>query len=361
MFPLGSASIIDDRPSLERRRRPRSKPLRFAVTVVVAALMTALGFVPDRLRIVQAGALPQADSKYQPAADSSGLVARSRERLDKLQEEILDLGAQVLGRLEKADRPGIEDAIINQRIRVQSSEGNFENAKLTREVAEIAILEYEEGIFKQDLSTAEGEILLARNNWERARDSIEATETRLAKIKKASRGTAEDVALEFSFEDNVVQAVLREPRARVELEKAKSKLELLRQFARPKRVKELKSEFEKARSDELAKQAQWELEKLKLKKLQEAAKTQDRDPHEHRVPKLLDQALPIAEQLKAKLDRAEKDREPDDQLCKEIAGMTGQLQAVVEQAQAEDAAAKWATLKPKVHAAAIHYPVAKAK
>ena len=281
--------------------------------------------------------------------------------MDKLQGEILGLGAQVLSRLEKADRSGIDDAIINQRITVQSSEANFENAKLTREVAEIAIIEYEEGIFKQDQSTAQGEIRLAQNNWERARDSIEATESRLAKIKQASRGTAEDIALEFSFEDNVVQAVLREPRARVELEKAKSKLELLRKFAGPKRVTELKAEVEKARSDELARQAQWELEKVKLKKLQEAAKMQGRETHEQRVFTILDQTLPIAELLKTKLDQAEKDREPDDQLRKEIAGMTGQLQALVEQAQAADAAAKWARLKPRVHDAATRFPAAKAK
>ena len=114
----------------------------------------------------------------------------------------------------------------------------------------------------------------------RSANSIEIAEGRLAKIRQASRGTAEDLSHEFSFEDDVVQAGLHEARARLELEKAKARLDVLRKYVRPKRVKELKSEVEKARSDELAKQARWELEKAKLKKLQEATKAKDRETHE---------------------------------------------------------------------------------
>ena len=83
----------------------------------------------------------------------------------------------------------------NQKITVKSAEANFENAKLTREVAEIAVVEYEEGIFKQDQATIEGEIKLAESELARARDSIEFAKDQLAKIKQASRGTAEDLSL----------------------------------------------------------------------------------------------------------------------------------------------------------------------
>src|SRR2546421_5309526 len=39
----------------------------------------------------------------------------------------------------------------------------YENAKLTREVAEIAVIEYKEGIYRQDTDTIKGEIALAES------------------------------------------------------------------------------------------------------------------------------------------------------------------------------------------------------
>ena len=49
------------------------------------------------------------------------------------------------------DSAALNDQLVNQKITTKSAEANHENAKLTREVAEIAVVEYEEGIFKQDL------------------------------------------------------------------------------------------------------------------------------------------------------------------------------------------------------------------
>ena len=40
-----------------------------------------------------------------------------------------------------------------QQIVALKAEANYRNARLAREVAEIAVIEYEEGIFKQDLAT----------------------------------------------------------------------------------------------------------------------------------------------------------------------------------------------------------------
>jgi hypothetical protein len=363
MLALQPSTLAEARSSHERGPRPRAKSVSYTRSVVVAALVLAFGFRPDESCNVWAGALPQANSKDQAAAaaDSSGLVDLGRERLRKLEEEILGLGAQVLGSLEADKRPSIDDDAINQRITTQSAEFDHENAKLTHEVAEIAVVEYEQGIFKQDEAIVIGEIKLAESDVARARDSIGFAEGRLARIKQASRGTPEDLALEYAFEDKIVQASQREPGARLTLEKAQSKLDMLRKYVMPKRVKELRSEVEKARSDELAKQARWELEKSKLENLKEATKGQDRGSHEQRVLALLDRAVAIAEQLKTKLDQPEKDRASGEQLRKEIADLRGQLQALVEQAQAEHAAAKWAKLKPTVHAAAVRHLGAQAK
>ena len=54
-------------------------------------------------------------------------------------------------------------------------------------------------------------------------------------------------------------------RARIGLEKAQIKEKLLRDFTRPKKIKELKSRAERSRSNELAKQAIWDLETVETK------------------------------------------------------------------------------------------------
>ena len=352
MRPLASTAKVGERPSHERGRRWRSKPVRCAAAALVAAAVLALGLVAGPPRVLRAGAPPQAAAQYQPVVtvDPFGVIAASRDRLNQLQDEILGLGALALASLDAVNRARVQ--ALNQSITVLSAAANFENAKLTREVAEIAVAEYEEGIFKQDQATAMGELKLAEVEVARSADSIEFTKSQLNQIMRVSKGSAEDLALEFSFEDNVVRAGLRESSARRALEKAKSKLDLLQKYIRPRRVRELKSEIEKARSDELAKQAQWERGKSELKKLQEATKPPARDTREQRVLTLLDRAVPIAEQLKTRLDEAEQDRNPGEQLRKEISDTLGQLRALVERAHREDSAAKWAKLKPKVHDAA---------
>ena len=104
----------------------------------------------------------------------SGFVVESRKTLRKLKEEILTLAKQAM---ETADATGrsqanVGDLLINQDITAKSAAANYENAKLTREVAELAIVEYEQGIFAQDELTADGELKLAESNLSRATDVI---------------------------------------------------------------------------------------------------------------------------------------------------------------------------------------------
>ena len=62
--------------------------------------------------------------------------------------------------------------LANQQIIVVSAQANYLNAKLTREVAEIAVTEYTEGILKSDLETVEGEIALARSDLMREEERL---------------------------------------------------------------------------------------------------------------------------------------------------------------------------------------------
>ena len=59
------------------------------------------------------------------------------------------------------DPAQIKDRLANQKTTARAAEAAYHNAKLTREVAELAIAEYTEGIYKQDMETVLGELKLA--------------------------------------------------------------------------------------------------------------------------------------------------------------------------------------------------------
>ncbi len=152
------------------------------------------------------------------------------------------------------DSAALRDSLTNQQITTKSADANFRNATLTREVAEIAVREYVEGIYKQDLATVEGEIKLAESELSRALDRVDWAQRMFVKgYVSMAQKVSEDLALK---------------KARFSLEQAQSKKKVLVDYTRDKTIKELQSEVEKAGSDELAKKATWSLETSKEKKLE---------------------------------------------------------------------------------------------
>ena len=151
------------------------------------------------------------------------------------------------------DSATLSDTLTNQVIATKGADASYQNAKLTREVAEIAVTEYEEGIFKQEHETARGEIALASSDRKRAEDRLIWSNNMFDK-GYVSKG--QNISEKLSLD----RAVFSE-------EQAQTKLNVLEKFTKGKTIKELRSEVEKARSDELAKQATWDLEKTKEAKL----------------------------------------------------------------------------------------------
>ena len=72
------------------------------------------------------------------------------------------------------DSAGLRNQLVNQRITQKSAEADFENAKLAREVAEIAVIEYVEGILKSELAEL--------------KDAITAAESTIQKVLPGSSG-----------------------------------------------------------------------------------------------------------------------------------------------------------------------------
>jgi HlyD family secretion protein len=136
-----------------------------------------------------------------------------------------------------------------QQVVARKAEARYQSARLEREIAEIAVVEYEEGIYKQDLLTVEGEIKLAESNLSRSEDRLDWAR-RMHKKGYVSKTT-------------VVSEEQTLKKARFALEQAQSKKKVLVDYTRGKTVKELKSAVEKARSDELAKKEAWDREKAK--------------------------------------------------------------------------------------------------
>jgi hypothetical protein len=266
----------------------------------------------------------------------------------KLKEEDDRLIVMAKQLLAESDAPGnLEDQIVNKQITVKSAEANYLNAKLTREVAEIAVKEYKEGVYVQDLQTAESDIRIARSALERSRDLIEVAKERQARIKEvADENTAYGRMINYDYEDRIVSAALELERRKYALEIAESKKKVLLEYTREKTVRELESGVKGAHSDELAKLATWELEKSKLEEMQRAVKTPwPASGIGKRFLALLDRAMPIEEQAHAKLDELAKATDSGEPLQKEIRELTNELGAIVEETEAARAASEFVRLK----------------
>ncbi len=121
-----------------------------------------------------------------------------------------------------------------QQLATRKAKALYEIARLTRELAELAVEEYEEVIYPGDLATVRGEIELAESDLARS---------------KASEG-------------------LNREKVRFALEQAQSKLNVLTQYSKRKTVMELVKGAEKAKSDELDKEAAWDKEKSRENSLE---------------------------------------------------------------------------------------------
>ncbi len=152
------------------------------------------------------------------------------------------------------DSATLKDSLTNQVIATESAKAAYLNAKLTREVAEIAVKEYTDGVFLQELQTVKGEITLADAERKRAEDRLEWSNRMLQKgYVSIAQNLADKVTLQ---------------QKNFALEQSQTKRRVLQDFTKEKTIKELKSDVEKARSDELAKEQTWDLEQKKQAKLE---------------------------------------------------------------------------------------------
>jgi len=323
-------------------------------------MLLALALISAPPQAVRGGDDPRSGQKAlagDPSSES-GFAAEIRQALKKQHDRMIELANQLIGCAGVSE--DLEGQLTIQQTKIESAKASLQSAALTREAAEMALIEYEQGIFVQEKAATEAELTLARSDLERAQRQIQIAKDRLAQTSKQAASSTSDLAIGFRLSDQVFIAELEANKAELAIGQAKSKLKVLLEFTRVQRVEQLRSTVETAKSDELAKRATWSLEQGKLRRLQReiagrapgAREKKARDLLDREALVSLDRAIPIDEQIRTRLEQLTKSGKADDPLRKEIQGLTNQLQALVDQAETARSAARFDKLKTRIHAAA---------
>jgi multidrug resistance efflux pump len=153
------------------------------------------------------------------------------------------------------DASAFHDELQLQRIRFAQAQAWVEQAKSLLEVSEITLLEYQDGIYPQDLQLIRQYLQTCRIEAERAeRTFIWSKETTAKGFRATAQMNADELAM------HQAQIALREAEGmEIRLEK----------YTAPKLIKNLKAKIAAIRADKLAQEQAFELESDRLRKLEE--------------------------------------------------------------------------------------------
>jgi RNA polymerase sigma factor (sigma-70 family) len=171
------------------------------------------------------------------------------------------------------DSAPLRDRLSNVEIAIQAAEAEYQNARVEREVAELAVKEYEEGTSKHELTTVKGEVALAQSAIQKAElglDRARRARERISNLMSAKKDplAAADILAVLDIDDRIAASEQTISRETAALELAKSKLNILQEYTRTKTLKARTLEVERKRPFELAKRNQWQLEQNRAKKLE---------------------------------------------------------------------------------------------
>jgi hypothetical protein len=342
------------------RRLPASSGLAWlfargalAMSVAVAVTATAL-VVAGGARLRAAGSQEKhKDNVAENASHPVLIIGSIRANLTSQEKRIRELAMIVLRDTEgPAKEP---NDLINEKMAIQSAAIAAENAKLEREVAEIAVVEYVEGQFPQDVAVVDGERASAVSDRDRALENVKRSRDRLAKVRAASKGSTFDIVSEGNLEDRVEAAGLGVRRAEFAIKQADENKKILLDYIRGVRIKELQATVEKARADEMTRSASLALVRARSESQHEAKHKGRLTEAENRLLTLLGRALVIDEQVQSALRGVVQNGRAGDTALKEIQNLTNQLGQVVNDAETaaasvelEESAAQMSELKRRI-------------
>ena len=166
------------------------------------------------------------------------------------------------------DSTSLNDDLTHQVIAVKNAEAALDDARLTREGAEIAVQEYLDEVYPKDSLAALSEIARARSSITSAEERLKRTRTALERLNAMLAGqggtkTPADLVATLDLEDRLGAADQALDQGRRALEIGLAKRDLLEKFTRDKTVKQLRIAVDRTRPVELARQASCEIEKAK--------------------------------------------------------------------------------------------------
>ena len=268
-------------------------------TILAAGVATASGVValargqgqaavarPDEApRAVRADELPATEvkpGKLRVAVVERGVV--EAQRIDGVQNRIegtttiisiLPEGTRVKrgDKVADLDTATLRDNLLNQKITVAQAEANYQNARLARETAELALREYVDGTYKQERDALKETIVAARSAIRKAEARLERTRharKRMDEILAARKEAAApaDVVADLDIDDRLDDAGQVIARETMALELAETRLDVLEKFTAERTKKERVADIEQRRSIELFKKATVSVEKDKEAKFE---------------------------------------------------------------------------------------------
>ena len=270
--PTAAAPDLPPRGRPARRRRPGRKVAWVLGIVVVGAVGATLAVTWGRGRS-SGGRLGGGGAElplHQVARAKLVVTVAERGELESARN--LDVASEVEGQtviisilpqgtkvrkgdlVAELDSAALRDSLASQEIATKKAEADYLNAAKTRAVTEIAVAEYRDGTYPNEMKTARGELEMATSNLAQAVDRFDWSRRMLA---KSLITPAQHVANK--------QSLLN---CQIAHQNIRTKIHVLEHYTRRKTITELQAEVDKARSDELAKQAVYQLELSKQRKLE---------------------------------------------------------------------------------------------
>jgi hypothetical protein len=317
-----SVAIQTEGPAIPPRAAGRRK---LAIAAVAAGLLVS-GVLLGATDPPRGADDPPAGPR---AVGRSAFVAEIRRTLKADDFRLIALANQVLD--DPTAPGGLDDQIDRARIEATKAEGEYQYATLKREIGELVLKEYVEAVVPQEIVAKDADLSVAHASLVRAHELAKQAKDEVAKVTSQ----------------------LEEQKAALSIEMAESKRRVLAKFERSRRTKELEAQLAKARSEELSRKAECEVHKRRLEKLQKTASVgPTRTEVERRILALLGRAVPIEEQIQAKLQRLANEPLPGEAAEREIRDQVDDLGVLIDEAEAIKAADDLSRLKARLPKAA---------
>ncbi len=171
---------------------PSARRLAFHGLAIAGPLVIGLGALDPVVAQEPPGPALAAQQPAQPPPRVELAQGEAARRADD-QPDIRQKGARIS---EQRIRAKVKARLFHQKRATLRAEADYHNARLARALAEIAVEEYEQSAFEQDLAAADGEVLLAESDLSRAEDRVEWARRM---FDKGFVGVAQKVAEELAL------------------------------------------------------------------------------------------------------------------------------------------------------------------